>query len=156
MTSGSFFKSLLLGRVGLGMPGTWLLQGEAQAAEVLPAALDTDGAPSVFGHPGRYLLARPQTAVWRGLLERLKESELLLLRQQRLDAAIVLALVPEAVRTLLVVAMGELANPVGRVPGDFGHGLGGPPRGQEPEDLEVAPCDATARCTVAGLQFLDG
>lgn len=56
---------------------------------------------------------------------------------------------------LLVVALGELANPVGRVAGALGHCASGLAACQQPEDLPPRPFVGLFGCPVALFQFVD-
>src|SRR5258708_36277597 len=95
---------------------------------VLRVALDPAGD---FG-------AGPQAPIGGRLLERLIELRLLLWREEAGAARIAMAAVAEALGTLVIVAMGQGANPRRTVPGDFSDRFSRLALGEQPDDLPVA------------------
>jgi hypothetical protein len=120
------------------MAGPWDLRGPAEAAQQLPSPLGMDRATEDLGHPRRHSGAGPAAAIGRGMVQGLGQLSPLGCRQQSCSSRVVMTSVPKPCGTMLVVALGERADPVGRVAGDGGHPFRGQALGQQPDDLPMA------------------
>lgn len=63
-------------------------------------------------------------------------------------------LVLYAVGAALVVAQGDLADPIRRIPSNASNHLGREPRGQEPEEVPAAAFQRILRAPVASREFI--
>lgn len=63
--------------------------------------------------------------------------------------------VPHRLRAFGVLAFGDLANPIGGVAGDRGHGHGGVALAKEPEDLPPTALIRVVRAAIVPLQLSD-
>jgi len=114
-----FLKRFLGGRIGFGVAWPQHALAIVQTLEILPASLRMHLAPRVALDPTGDFGAGPQpTICWR-LLESLLELCLLLWREEAGAPRIAMAAVAQASGTLVIVAMGQGANPRQAVPGDF-------------------------------------
>src|SRR6266852_1189301 len=74
--SGSFFKRLLSGCVGFGVPRTQHPLAVAQAFEILPAALGMHFAPGVDQDPLGHFATGPESPIWGRFLQSRDELRL--------------------------------------------------------------------------------
>lgn len=103
------------------MPGTGNLEREPELAQVLPARDGAHADTRVLGYPQRHLRPAPKAAVGRIALQLQEELSSLRLREERFPAAASPAAMPQAVRSLLVVATHDPADGIGRAVHDDGN-----------------------------------
>ncbi len=118
------------------MTRTRLPQPGAQALEVVPAALWRHWTPHPSAHPLRYCAARPALTVRRWLAQRLTQLlELRLGEQRRRTTGGRVLPVNHPCWPLGVVAFGDLADPVRRIPRTLRNRSGRLSAGEQPEHL---------------------
>ncbi len=104
------------------MAWAWRLDGKPKPAQIVPAELREGGLPGLLGNPGSNLGTSPQPAI-RGRNSKQGSKGLLLERGEAGGfARIGGTAVKETVRTVLVVAMDEVTEPV-RAQANDGSGI---------------------------------
>ncbi len=134
-----------------------LAQPRAQALQVVPAALLSDGTAQALTHPRCHHAACPALPSGSRAAERLAQLFQLRAGEQQWRAPRPRVLpVDHALRPLGVVALGDLADPVARVAGALRHQLRGLAAREQPEDLPPTALGGLMRPPIAGRQFVCG
>lgn len=120
------------------MARTWRLNGEAKAAQIVPAELGERGLAGLLSNPGSNLGTSPQPAI-RGRSTEQGSKGLL---QERGEAGsfarIGSTAVKQAVRTVVVVAMDKVTEPVGAEANDGSGVFGRASSGNQPQSVPAA------------------
>src|SRR5712691_4276709 len=130
------------------------LQALLEPLQIVPAQVIGDGPSQAVGQPGGYVLAGPMLVAPRRLRQRL--AQLLLQRRRHEWRPPIRRGVPtivHALRALGVVALGELADPIGGIARHRRHLYGRVSLAEQPEDLPPTALIGIVRAAIASLQF---
>ena len=138
------------------MAGTWCLDGKPKAAQIVPAELGEGGLPSLFRNPGGDFRPGPQPAIGGGASEQGCKRLLLVWGEARSFAGISGTTILEASRTLLVIAMDEVTEPVCAEANDAGRVFGRAAGGNQPQGVPAASGGRVGRSFIGREQFVRG
>jgi hypothetical protein len=151
-----FFKGALLLGVGQRVARARHLLRVLEAHQIAPAQMVGDGPSQPLCHPGGNLLPRPVRVLGGRRSQCLAQLLLQRGRQDRWRAiGGRVSAVMHAVWSLLVVALGDLADPVRPIPGYRGQLSGGAALCQQPQQLPPRTLVGLFSATVAALEFVD-
>lgn len=137
------------------MTGTQHSFAVAQSFEVLPATLGVHLAPGVGQDPLGDLPSGPQPAIRGRTLQGLFQLDLSLSGEQEAAAGIRMPTVAESLRSALIVAMGEGADPRQAVAGELLDLFGRLSLRHEPDDLPMASLHRVFGLAVTCLDFFE-
>ena len=138
------------------MAGAWCLDGKPQAAQIVPAELRASGLPRLLRNPGGDFGPSPPPAIGSGVSEEGGKRLLLGWGEAGGFAGIGGTAIVEAVRTLLVITMDEVAEPVGAEANDGGCVFRRTPGGHQPQGVPAASSGRVRRSFVGREQFVRG
>lgn len=87
-------------------------------------------------------------AVWRLSCQRSAQFLLTILRKEWSPGLVAMSSISDSVRPFVVVAAGNLADPVGRIASNSGNGRGRKATAQEPEKVPAAPLNRISSSAV--------
>jgi hypothetical protein len=130
------------------------LDGKAKAAQIVPAKLGERGLPGLLSNPGGNLGTSPEPAI-RGRTSEQGSKGLLLERGEAGSfARIGGTAVKEGVRTVLVVAMDEVTEPVCAEANDGGSIFGRASSGNQPQGVPAASSGRVGGGFIGREQFV--
>ena len=136
------------------MARAWALEGEPEAAQIVPAELREGGLPGLLGDPGRDFGAGPQSAIEGGSVQQGSKGLLLERGEAGSFAWIGGTVVSKSVGSVLIVAVDEVTEPVSAEADDGSGVFGRAAGGNQPHGVPAARRGGVGRGFVGREEFV--